>query len=111
MSFIALESISKTYSTGTTALRNISFGLNRGSRMALVGPSGCGKTSLLNLLAGLDVPTSGEILIDGHLPARSPFKTAFVFQTDAVFPWLTVRQNVAYPLSLHRFPNSAIESR
>src|SRR4051812_45118327 len=103
MSFITLESVLKTYSTGTTALRNISFGLNRGSRMAVVGPSGCGKTSLLNLLAGLDIPTSGKILIDGYPPARSPVTTAFVFQTDAVFPWLTVWQNVAYPLNLHRF--------
>lgn len=76
------------------ALKAITTSLNAGELVALIGPSGCGKSTLLRLIAGLDVPDSGELLI-GSDPITSPSaERGLVFQDPNLFPWLTVRRNI-----------------
>lgn len=78
------------------ALDKINVSIPKGSFTCIVGESGCGKTSLLRLIAGLDRPTSGEILIDGKKIAGINDKCGMVFQENVLFPWLAVRENVAF---------------
>ena len=77
-------------------LKSISFSVYEGERYSLVGPSGCGKTTLLNIIAGFERPTAGEVLVDG-VPVQGPAPSrAVVFQEDALFPWLTALENVRF---------------
>jgi ABC-type nitrate/sulfonate/bicarbonate transport system ATPase subunit len=81
------------------ALENIDLALARGEFLSVLGPSGCGKSTLLRLAAGLELPTSGEVTYDG-VPIEGPSRRrGFVFQSYSVFPWLTVRENIAFGLS------------
>lgn len=77
-------------------LSDISLSIEPNSFVSLVGPSGCGKSTLLRMLAGLEKPTSGRILLDGHMITGPDPKRGLVFQQDAVFPWMTVQENVEY---------------
>lgn len=85
------------------AINNVSLSVNAGEFFTLLGPSGCGKTTLLRLIAGFDVPDTGQIILDGeditHIPSeRRPIHT--VFQSYALFPHMTVVDNVAFPLKM-----------
>ena len=96
------------------ALDNVSLTIGRGEFFSLLGPSGCGKTTLLRIIAGLDLPDSGEIRLAGrdvtHTPAhRRPVNT--VFQSYALFPHMTVRDNVAFGLRMKKTPPHEIERR
>lgn len=109
---VVLKRLSKTYRRGQTivvALREVDLEIARGDFCAFVGPSGCGKSTLLNLVAGLDLPTSGEILIDGQ--STGGFSNTqwtklrretigIVFQAFHLVPALTAAENVALPLLL-----------
>jgi NitT/TauT family transport system ATP-binding protein len=87
-----------------TAADRVSFAVARGEFVCLLGPSGCGKTSILNVLAGLDRPASGEALVDGS-PITGPGPDrAVLFQEPALFPWLSVRANVELALKLIGVP-------
>ncbi len=90
---------------GVEALRDVSFGLDRGAFVALLGPSGCGKSSLLRLIAGLDAPDTGSIAWDGGAPR--PGQIGFVFQDPTLLPWFDARDNVALPLRLAGVPKRA----
>lgn len=80
------------------ALENIDLTVSPGEFLSILGPSGCGKSTLLRLAAGLELPTSGEVTYDGG-PIEGPSRRrGFVFQSYSVFPWLTVRENVAFGL-------------
>jgi spermidine/putrescine ABC transporter ATP-binding subunit len=97
---ISLQGVSKRFG-GVNAVVGVSFEVGAGEFFSLLGPSGCGKTTLLRILAGFEVPTSGEVIIDGQPmsavpPNRRP--TNMVFQNYAIFPHLDVRQNIAYGL-------------
>jgi NitT/TauT family transport system ATP-binding protein len=100
---ISLQHVTKVFPTRQgmlTVIDDLSFSVDAGESVAVVGPSGSGKTTLLNLLAGLDVPTSGAILVGGK-PIRGPSpERGVIFQQYAVFPYLTVHQNVVFGLTL-----------
>jgi spermidine/putrescine ABC transporter ATP-binding subunit len=98
----------------TVGVDNVSLDINPGEFFALLGPSGCGKTTLLRMLAGLEVPTEGHVLIDGQdMDDIPPNKRAvnMVFQSYAVFPHMTVADNVAYGLKIDRVPEDELKAR
>ncbi|MFG1478353.1 ABC transporter ATP-binding protein [Xanthobacter sp. V4C-4] len=85
---------------GGWVVRNVSLALRPGEFVSLIGPSGCGKTTLLKLAAGMARPTSGSVTFSGAPIAAPGPERGVVFQEYGVFPWLTVRQNIAFGLSL-----------
>ena len=96
---VALNAVSKRFGSGDNgvlALDGVSLQVQAGEFVCLVGASGCGKTTLLNLVAGLDHPTAGEVVLSG--------KAALMFQESALFPWLSVGKNVELALRLQGVP-------
>ena len=92
-----MQSISKTFADGTQALRSVSLEVKNGELIALVGPSGCGKTTLLRIIAGLETPSSGELLFDEEeVTTLDPDRRdlGMVFQNYALFPHLSVLRNI-----------------
>ena len=87
-----------------TAVDHVTFDVHVGEFVCLLGPSGCGKTSILNVLAGLDEPSSGRVLLDGRPIAGPGPDRAVLFQEPALFPWLTVAGNVELALKLTGVP-------
>lgn len=81
------------------ALENINFTVGDGEFFCIVGPSGCGKTTLLRILAGLDAQTGGQVVINASNHTGQPVNS-MVFQEQSIFPWMTVRDNVAYGLRM-----------
>lgn len=100
---LAIEDVSKSFLTAqgpVLALDRITLQVNEAEFVCLVGPSGCGKTTLLNMIAGLEMPDSGRVLADGK-PVTGPGRDRLVmFQESALFPWLDVFGNVLFPLKL-----------
>jgi len=110
---LELDSLSKSYGA-VPALRGVSLSVAEGELVAVVGPSGCGKSTLLSLVAGLDAPTGGVIRIDGRVVNElSPRErdVAMVFQSYALYPHMTVRRNLAFPLEVGRLPRREIVGR
>ncbi len=94
---LQIQNVSKRYEE-SLALENVSLEVFPGEMVMLVGPSGCGKSTLLNIVAGLDAPSAGSILVDGK-PVLGPGpERSLVFQDGALFPWLSVRGNVEFGL-------------
>ncbi|HTK55756.1 MAG TPA: ABC transporter ATP-binding protein [Gemmatimonadales bacterium] len=111
--FVEFRRITKSFGAHR-AVDGVSLEIRRGEFFSLLGPSGCGKTTTLRLLAGLETPDSGEILLDGapiaHLPAwERPL--SMVFQSYALFPHLDVGRNVAFGLEQRKRPASEIQDR
>ncbi|MFI5411812.1 taurine ABC transporter ATP-binding protein [Kaistia sp. UC242_56] len=100
MPHLALESVSLRYDGGAPVLSNVSLDIASGEFVVIVGRSGCGKTSLLNLAAGFLAPDSGRVLVDGRPVAGPGAERAVVFQNDALFPWLSTAENVAFAARL-----------
>ncbi len=97
---LELRNVSKTFDNDTTIVADCSFTVERGSLTVMVGPSGCGKTSLINMIAGYESPTTGEIILDGKRVTSPDPERLVVFQETALFPWMTVIDNVMFgPLS------------
>ena len=88
------------------ALLDVNFCVEHNEFFSIVGPSGCGKTTLLNLLAGFEKPTRGELRVGGELITEPGWERAVVFQEYALFPWYTVRDNVCYGLQRKRLPEA-----
>ena len=104
-SVIVADNASKLFLDGTVvAFRQLSLEIKRDEILCIVGPSGCGKTTLLNLLAGFEQPTRGELRVGGELITEPGWKRAVVFQEYALFPWYTVAQNIRYGLRRKRVP-------
>lgn len=103
MPHLSLDTVSLRYDQGAPVLSNVSLDIRSGEFVVVVGRSGCGKTSLLNLAAGFIQPSSGRILVDGD-PIKGPgADRAVVFQDDALFPWLSAAENVAFGPKLAGF--------
>jgi nitrate/nitrite transport system ATP-binding protein len=101
--FLKIEGLSKTYVPGKPVFADVSFTLERGEFVCIIGHSGCGKTTVLNVLAGLDTATSGYVFMDGREVSGPSLERGVVFQSHALMPWLTVRQNIAFAV-LSRWP-------
>jgi multiple sugar transport system ATP-binding protein len=96
------------------AVRDSSFAIADGEFFMLLGPSGCGKTTTLRMIAGLELPTSGQILLDGRDVAQVPASgrdIAFVFQMFALYPHMNVRRNISYPLVSQGVPRAEVRRR
>ncbi len=107
MSTVEFENVSKMYPGGTRAVSDYSLQIGDGELMVLVGPSGCGKSTLLRLLAGLEDVTSGTIRIGGRVVnglTPQERNVAMVFQDYALYPHLTVRGNLEFPLRMRKLP-------
>jgi multiple sugar transport system ATP-binding protein len=114
VSFLVLEQLEKTFPDGTHAVRGIDLEVERGELVVLLGPSGCGKTTTLRMIAGLDMPTGGKIGLDGRdvTSLRPSLRdVGMVFQFYALYPHLTVRENIGFPLRAAGLPRAEISDR
>ncbi len=111
---IELKNITKTFPDGFTAVEGMSLEIKRGEFVTLLGPSGCGKTTTLRMIAGFDLPSSGEILLNGEditklPPNKRPINT--VFQRYALFPHMDVEENISYGLKQKKMPKAEIAKK
>jgi NitT/TauT family transport system ATP-binding protein len=95
LSKLAVERVSRTF-PGTKALEETNLQVQDNDFICILGPSGCGKSTLLRIVAGLDTPTTGRVLLDGQPVERPGPDRGMVFQSYTLFPWLTVRENVLF---------------
>ncbi len=111
---VTVRDLSKSFTLNRNALavlRRLNLSVPGGEALAIVGPSGCGKTTLLRVLAGLETPDSGAVLIDGHPVQGVGTERALVFQEPRLLPWLTVLSNVAFGLEVRGVPRDEAEAR
>jgi multiple sugar transport system ATP-binding protein len=114
MATIEFRDIEKVFDDGTRAVSDFSLRIEEGEFMAFVGPSGCGKSTLLRMLAGLETPTSGDILIGNQrVNPWTPQQrnVAMVFQNYALYPHMTVYQNLEFPLRMAKMPKRERSTR
>jgi ABC-type sugar transport system ATPase subunit len=114
MADVRFEAIAKVYPNGHQAVRSLDLTIEDGEFVVLVGPSGCGKSTVLRMIAGLETPTGGRLLIGGtdvtELPPQER-DIAMVFQSYALYPHMTVRDNMAFGLRMRRVPAEQIPAR
>ncbi|MHB1576270.1 MAG: ATP-binding cassette domain-containing protein, partial [Candidatus Dormibacteria bacterium] len=111
MATVELEEITKVYANGFTAVRDLTLGVSDGEFMVLVGPSGCGKTTALRMVAGLEDISVGTLRIRGRVMNDVSPKDrdiAMVFQNYALYPHMTVAENIGFALTLRRLPKAEI---
>src|SRR4030065_2323598 len=113
MAQVEVRGISKHFGE-VRAVDRVDIATAEGEFLVLLGPSGCGKTTLLRMIAGIETPTSGDILIGGQvvndLPPRAR-KIAMVFQSYALYPQMTVFRNIAFPIKSQGFPREEIPTK
>lgn len=111
---IQINKINKIFSTGgreVVALNDINLNIKSGEFICLLGPSGCGKSTLLNAVAGFSLQTTGTILVDGK-PVQEPGPDrGMVFQEYALFPWMTVFENIAFGLEIKKLSKPVIDEK
>ncbi|MHA7852700.1 ABC transporter ATP-binding protein [Roseovarius sp.] len=113
MAQIRIENVRKEFGS-FTAVQSSTFTIEDGEFFMLLGPSGCGKTTTLRMMAGLELPTSGQIYIDGEEVGQKPASQrdiAFVFQMFALYPHMNVRGNISYPLKSQGMPSAQIKAK
>src|SRR6201991_3294639 len=113
MAEIRVENLRKSFGL-FTAVQNSSFVVEDGEFFVMLGPSGCGKTTTLRMIAGLELPTSGRILLDGEdvtMRRARERDIAFVFQLFALYPHMNVRKNIGFPLLAQGMPKSEIRAQ
>jgi multiple sugar transport system ATP-binding protein len=111
---LELIDLRKAYTPQVVPVKNISLSVNQGEFLTLLGPSGCGKSTILRLIAGLEQPTSGRVMINGQDVSRlgpGDRNIAMVFQSYALYPHMTVYENIASGLKLRKTPNAEIKER
>ncbi|HYN97765.1 MAG TPA: ABC transporter ATP-binding protein [Pilimelia sp.] len=111
---IATERLTKEFDDGTLAVDEVSIEVASGEFLVLLGPTGCGKSTMLRLVAGLESPTRGHVRIDGEIVdevSASARGVAMVFQDYALYPHLTVAQNIGFPLRMHPHPAVDVPAR
>ncbi|MDU0289478.1 sn-glycerol-3-phosphate ABC transporter ATP-binding protein UgpC [Saccharothrix longispora] len=114
MAEIVLDKVTKQYPDGAVAVRDVDIEIADGEFVILVGPSGCGKSTTLNMIAGLEDITSGELRIGGErVNERAPKDRdiAMVFQSYALYPHMTVKENMAFPLRLAKVDDTTVEKK
>src|SRR3982751_2052390 len=114
MAVIQMHNIVKQYGDGFPAVNDVSIDVKDGEFMILVGPSGCGKSTLLRMVVGLEDITSGDMVIGGdRVNDKAPRERnlAMVFQNYALYPHLTVFENIAFPLRLSKTPDDEVKRR
>ena len=114
MADIVLDGVYKTYSDGYTAVKDLNLEIGDGEFMILVGPSGCGKSTALNMIAGLEDISAGELRIGGEVVNKKAPRDrdiAMVFQSYALYPHMTVRDNIAFALKLAKAPKEEIDRK
>jgi multiple sugar transport system ATP-binding protein len=114
MADIVLDNVVKTYADGYTAVKGLNLEIGDGEFMILVGPSGCGKSTALNMIAGLEDITSGELRIGGEVVNKKAPRErdiAMIFQSYALYPHMTVRDNIAFALKLAKRPKEEIDAK
>jgi multiple sugar transport system ATP-binding protein len=113
MAEIVIKNLRKEFGA-FTAVQSSSFTIRDGEFFMLLGPSGCGKTTTLRMIAGLELPTSGEIWLDGEEVSQKPASQrdiAFVFQMFALYPHMNVRRNISYPLVSQGMPRAQVQAK
>jgi ABC-type sugar transport system ATPase subunit len=113
VSSVTLANVHKAFGS-TRIVKGVDLEVRSGEFLVMVGPSGCGKTTLLRLIAGLESPDMGDLLIDGVRVTDTPPRdrdVAMVFQSYALYPHMTVRENMAFGLELRKLPRKDIQSR
>lgn len=113
MAQIVIKNLKKEFGD-FTAVRESSFTIEDGEFFMLLGPSGCGKTTTLRMIAGLELPTSGEIFLDGQEISQHPPSErdiAFVFQMFALYPHMNVRKNISYPLVSQGMSRTQVDAK
>ena len=113
---VAIRGVSKQFSNGTLAVRDVNLELYGGEFVSLLGPSGCGKSTLLRMISGLGEPSAGEsawpgISTSGARGSAHEHELGFVFQEPTLMPWATALGNVVIPLTLKGVPKAEAESR
>lgn len=111
---LALENVSKHFPARQGrlhVLESISLRVKQGEFVCLLGPSGCGKSTLFHIIAGLERPDAGQVLVEGNPVAGPGPDRVVVFQDGALFPWLTVRGNVEFGLCLQKLPRPEVRAR
>jgi multiple sugar transport system ATP-binding protein len=111
---IELDRVSKVYADGTRAVTDLSIDVMDGELLVVVGPSGCGKTTALRMIAGLEQISDGQVRIGGEVVNKVPARdrdVAMVFQSYALYPHLTVFDNIAFGLTLRKMPRDLVERR
>src|ERR671910_151267 len=114
MAEIVLDRVTKSYPNGATAVKSLNLEIADGEFMILVGPSGCGKSTALNMIAGLEDISSGELRIGGEVVNKKAPRDrdiAMVFQSYALYPHMTVRDNIAFALKLAKMPKQEVDRK
>ena len=110
---LSVDNLGKTFPTPggeVTALKGVDFEVFRREFMCVIGPSGCGKSTLIRILAGLEVETNGQVLLDGNPVAGPGPDRGMVFQSYTLFPWLTVKQNVMFGPKMEGKSGTSVEA-
>jgi len=112
MSRVQIEGVGKVYPGGdrdeaVVALEGVTFDVEDREFCSILGHSGCGKTTLLMMLAGFELPTSGDIRVDGNPVGAPTWQRTVVFQDYALFPWMTVEENVGFGLEMRQVPEAS----
>lgn len=110
--YLQIKNVNKLFSdTKRETIKDVSLEVKKGEFVCIVGPSGCGKSTILNMVAGLETPTSGEIILDGERITKPGADRIMMFQEAALFPWLNVMENVMFGLEIAGYSKEEQEQK